>query len=82
MACACKVNKQIDYLHKKYGHNVPTAKSTIIGFRIKEFFKNLWVYLLCIPVLPIMILHIIFVSVFKKDKTISVKKLLRLKTVN
>ena len=81
MACACKVNKQLDYLHKKYGNEIPVSKTTRIGFKIKEFFKNIWIYLLMLPLLPLMFLHVLFISLLKKRKTISLKKMLRLKTV-
>ena len=81
MACACKVNQQIDYLHKKYGHKIPTSKKTIIRFRVKEFFKNIGIYLLCLPFVPIMFLHILYTTIFKKDKKISVKRMLNLKSI-
>ena len=81
MACACKVNEQIGYLQKKYGHKIPTSKKSILGFRFKETLKALLIYLLVIPLLPLMLLHVLYVSIFKKDKTINVKELLRLKQV-
>lgn len=81
MACACKVNKQLDYLHKKYGNEIPVSKATRISFKIKEFFKNIWIYLLMLPLLPLMFLHVLFIGLLKKRKTISLKKMLRLKTV-
>lgn len=81
MACACKVNADLDYLHKKYGHKIPTSKKSIIRFRVKEFFKNLLIYIVCIPIVPIMVFHVLFTAIFKKEKSINMKKILRLKTV-
>jgi fumarate reductase subunit C len=81
MSCNCKVAKQITYLEKKYGHNIPVSKQSQIRFRFTEFLKNLLVIFIGILFLPIMILHILFVLIFKKDKKISIKKLLRLKYV-
>ena len=81
MACACKVNQQLDYLHKKYGNKIPVSKSTMIGFKIKEFFKHLWVYILLLPLIPIMFLHILFKMIFTKEKNIRIERLLKLKQI-
>ena len=78
MACNCKVNKQIDYLHKKYGHNIPVSKKTAIAFNVKEWFRNLLVGIITILFSPILLLHVLYISIFKKDKAISVKKLMSL----
>ncbi len=75
MACACKVNKQIDYLHKKYGHNIPVSKPTMLKFKIGEFFKKIWLYILIVPILPIMVLHVLGTALFGKNKTIKIKNL-------
>ena len=40
MACACKVNTQINKIQEKYGVNEPTVKTNIKG-QISIFFKNL-----------------------------------------
>ena len=76
MACNCKVNKQITYLQKKYGHNIPVSKESKIRFKVSHFFSNLWVYLILLLCLPFLLFHVLFVLIFKKDKKISVKNLL------
>ena len=73
MACNCKVNQQITYLEKKYGHNMPVSKKTTI---------SLFTFLIGVIFLPFIILHIIFISIFTKDKKLSIKKLLRLQHAN
>ena len=81
MSCNCKVAKQITYLEKKYGHNMPVSKQSKIKFRFSEFLKSLLIGFIGILFLPIMILHVLFVLIFKKDKKISIGNLLRLKYV-
>ena len=78
MSCNCKVNQQIDYLHKKYGHEIPVSKTKKVSFTVGETFKNIFVALIAIVLSPILLLHILYVSIFKKDKTISAKKLMNL----
>ena len=77
MACACKVNQQIDYLHKKYGVNVPKSKTKKINFDFGLFMENLGLGILVIPFIPFILLHIIIKSL-SKDKRISVKKLIHI----
>ena len=77
MACACKVNQQIDYLHKKYGDNIPKSKKTNIASKLEVKFENGLIYLLFLPALPIMIAFIVYKSFTKK--TIHLDKLLKLR---
>ena len=78
MACNCKVNQQIDYLHKKYGHEIPVSKKTAISFNIKEWFRNLLISVVTLLFSPILLLHVLYVSIFKKDKSVSIRKLMSL----
>lgn len=57
MACACKVNQQIDYLHKKYGDNVPQKKMTNIRGSVMAKIENTIIYILAIPLIPIMFIY-------------------------
>ena len=81
-SCNCKVNQQIDYLHKKYGHNIPVSKKTTIAFNVKEWFRNLLVGVITIIFSPILLLHALYISIFKKDKTVSVRKLMSVAKAN
>ena len=56
MACQCKVNQQIDYLHKKYGDNTPENKKTNIRGSMLAAFENVVIFLLVLPLAPFMIL--------------------------
>ena len=80
--CNCKVTQQIDYLHKKYGHNIPVSKAKKISFSFKEFCKTLLSSIIVILSLPIMLLHVLYVTFFKKDKAVSVAKLTKLAKVS
>lgn len=75
MACACKVNQQIDYLHRKYGEKLPQSKKTNIRFRVKDFFLKLFTSFIMVIFLPIAVLHILFRKIFKKDKAINIATL-------
>lgn len=77
-SCNCKVNQQIDYLHKKYGHNIPVSKKTTISFNIKEWFRNLLISIVVVLFSPILLLHVLYVSIFRKDKSVSIRKLMNL----
>lgn len=73
MACACKVNKDLAYLHKHYGNKTNVTEKEIKEFRIKEFFKQLISFIILMILLPFMFIQILF-TFFTKDKTIKIKK--------
>ena len=74
MACACKVNKQLNYLHKHYGNKTDVNKKEIREFRIIEFLRQLVSFIIMILLLPFMLMHILYITFFKKDKIIKIKK--------
>ena len=76
MSCNCKVNQKIDYLHKKYGHNIPVSKKTKISFTIKETIKKILAFCVGILFLPIILIYVFWLGIFSKKKQISVKKIL------
>ena len=78
MACNCKVNQQITYLHKKYGHKIPVSKQSKIRFTVRESFKNFLVFIISILFSPIIFLYILYVALFTKNKQISMKKVFNL----
>lgn len=73
MACACKVNQQIDYLHKKYGDNIPKNKKTNIAASV----ENAFVYLLLIPLVPFMLVYVLVKAIMGKN--IHLDKIFKLK---
>ena len=78
MACNCKVNQQITYLHKKYGHKIPVSKQSKIRFTVRESFKNFLVFIISILFSPIMFFYVLYVAFFTKNKQISMKKVFNL----
>lgn len=78
MACACKVNQDVSYLAKKYGTNMPVSKKLEITFNIKRIMTVLVTYMVLILAFPLFLVHILYVILFKKDKTIKIDRLIRL----
>lgn len=78
MGCNCKVNQKITYINRKYGHKVPISKQSSIKLKIKYIFRDMFLYALTILFIPFVFLHILFVSLFTKDKKLNIKKILRL----
>ena len=76
MACACKVNQQIDFLHKKYGDNIPKSKKTNIVSNLEVKLENGLIYLVLLPFLPILLLFIVYKTI--TNKTIHLDKFLKL----
>lgn len=78
MACACKVNQEIDRIHRYYSksgkrENENKARMTV---NAKDAAITLFIYFLLLPLLPVMILYVIGLSLFGKNKMISMRKFL------
>lgn len=79
MACACKANKDLQILHKKYGYKVNPSVKERVGFYTTEGFKGLCASVIILLCTPLLFLYVSYISLFTKDRKISVSKLLRLK---
>lgn len=79
MACACKVNKQISYLQKKYGYNTPKSKTSNIRGKIEIKIKQILLFFFVLLLLPIELFGIIFHFFINKGKPIQIDKVFRLK---
>ena len=77
MACACKVNQQLDYLHKKYGDNQPKNKKTNIRDMVTMKAEALALVILAIPLMPVIIVYIIAKTI--SGKPIHIDKFVRKK---
>ena len=55
MGCQCKVGKEIDYLHKKYGEKLPEQKKTNIRGSVLAHMENLVIMICVIPLAPFML---------------------------
>lgn len=80
MACKCKVNRDLEYLHRRYGNDVSVSKNRLRAFRSKENLKRLFVLILVLPLIPLMAIHVIYKS-FSKNNRISITKMLGLRHV-
>lgn len=56
MACACKVTRQLDFLHQKYGDKQPTSKKTNIVNKTKTKLTTAFLIVLALPLIPFVIL--------------------------
>ena len=78
MACACKVNQEIDRLQKYYSYNGKAAseKRPKMTINKKDAAITLLAYALVLPFLPLIFIGLIIFSIFSKDGKISMKKFL------
>ena len=79
MACACKANEKIDILYKKYGNKIVPNRKTKIKGNIDLFLKALLLYLIMIVIFPFIFLFVIGSILFKKDKIVDIRKIIKLK---
>lgn len=66
MGCNCKATRKIAYINQKYGTTPPQKKTNIIGG-----FKDILAYIIMVICIPFMLLHILYVHFFVKDKKIT-----------
>ena len=66
MGCNCKATKKIAYINQKYGANPPQKKTNVVGS-----LKDALAYVIMILCLPFIFLHVLYVSLFTKDKKIT-----------
>jgi hypothetical protein len=78
MACACKVNQEIDKINKYYAYHGKVADENRPKMSInkKDAAITLAAYILVIPFIPLMVVFMLFFSIFSKDKKLSMRKFL------
>jgi hypothetical protein len=78
MACACKVNQEIDKIQKYYSYNGKAGNDNRPKMKInkKDAAITILAYTLVLPLMPIVFVGLLFYSVFSKDKKISIGKIL------
>ena len=77
MACACKVNQEIDRIYKYYSVNGKVGSDKPrMSVNKKDAAITIFAYILLLPVIPLMILFFIGFSMFSKKKMISMRKFL------
>lgn len=81
MGCACKVNRDISYLQKRYGvKNIPEQKETHIRQNVRIFLERVGLFILTLPFIPIMFLWTIIRAAVNKTP-INISKLFRIQHV-
>lgn len=78
MACACKVNQEIDKLNRYYSYNGKAAADNRPKMKInrKDALITLLIYILLLPFAPLILLFVLLYSAFSRNKRISIKKFL------
>ena len=76
MACACKVKQQVSLLEKYYGTKKLPSKKTDISGAVTMFFKKMFLWLLMLPIMPVMFLFTVCRKFFT-NKPIRIDKFLK-----
>lgn len=75
MACACKVNKQIEKIHKIYGTETKRHETNIRGL-VSNFFQKVLIIILYIPLTPFFSLYLL-IRKFFTNKPIVIDKFVK-----
>lgn len=78
MACACKVNQEINRIHKYYSYHGKGADEgrNRMSINKKDAAIAALAYILTLPLLPLMFLFTLIYSIFSKNRFISMRKFL------
>jgi hypothetical protein len=78
MACACKVNQEINRINKYYSYHGKTSDNDKRKMSInkKDAALTIFIYLLLLPLVPLMIVFLLLFSIFSKDGKLSMGKFL------
>ena len=77
MACACKVNQEIDRIHKYYSVKDSTrTDKPRMSINKKDAAITILIYIMLLPFVPFMFLFILVYAIFSKKKMISMEKFL------
>ena len=78
MACACKVTQEIDKINKYYSTNgkTRTENTKTMSVNRKDAAITAFIYILLLPLVPVMFLFVTFYAIFSKSGRISMKKFL------
>ena len=78
MACACKVNQQIDKIQKYYAYNGKNRDENKARLSINkaDAAKTMLIYAMLLPIMPLVFVGTACYSIFSKKKLISLRKFL------
>lgn len=79
MGCACKVNQEIDKINKYYSYNGKDRDKDKPKMSInkKDAAITLFIYILLLPLIPVMIVFVVLHSIFSGDSKINLGNFLR-----
>ena len=73
MACACKVNQEINRIAKYYSVNKDkNEKTPKMSINKKDAAITVLIYILLLPLVPFMFVGVVLFSIFSKSKKISI----------
>ena len=77
MACACKVNQEIEKIHKYYSVNEKASTSRPrMSINKKDAAITILIYIMLLPLVPFMFLFMLGYALFSKNGMISMRKFL------
>jgi hypothetical protein len=78
MACACKVNQEIDKINKYYAYHGKSGEVNKRRMTVnkKDAVIMMFAYLLLLPLLPFVFVFVLLFSIFSKDGRLSMRKFL------
>lgn len=76
MACACKVTEEINRIQKYYSYNGKDRGNNKPKMTVnkKEAAITIGIYLLLLPLTPLIFIGLLIFSIFSRDKKISMRK--------
>ena len=77
MACNCATSKQINELYRKYGSKTD-KKNLTIKEKIKYYAMRTVVVIMLIPIVPVLILYVLYKGIADDDHKISLRKFFNL----
>ena len=78
MACACKVNQEIDKIQKYYSYHGKSENEDKPRMAInkKDAALTIFIYILLIPFVPFLIVFVLLFAIFSSSKKFSMGKFL------
>ena len=73
MACACKVNRDIAYLQKKYGVKGKQSEKSEIRINFSIIIKKFFISVVCLLLSPLFLITLLL----RGNKTISMNKMMQ-----
>lgn len=82
MACNCATQEQINELYKTYGEKVDAKLSGNWKLKAKNTVRKIGVYICLIPIVPVIVLYVLYKGFGDSNKKISVRKFFKFAEIN